>query len=497
MWFRFRGVGRGDFFALPLWPSRGSCYAWWKRNSQATALEGIGIVARASPLGWFFRAWFGPAPGGGSQKAPGGPWLTLFFAALFFVGWCFFLVVLTMFALPEWRVNQRFVPTRCTVLAKRLATQFAGGEPAYRPEILISYTVQGTTYSCWTYDITQAYWAEKEEVLAVLRRYRRHQQYRCWYDPADPRRAVLVRGFSGYVWLLLLLPSGLILVGGVGLAARLVSWRISAERRAALMQQAARSLPRLQNGSEPPPPCLPKDRKYTDSPGARLAYRLPLQNTTTWKVVAFGLGCLVWNGMATVFGTMAVNHLWRGHWDLWLLGAALVSLAVGLRMLLACLRQIGRLAVLGQTVIEVSDHPFRPGREYRLWVAQLGRLRLRVFRVLLVCYEVAVFRQGTDERTEVQLVFARELLRLQDVTVTAAEPLEAELSVTVPPGAMHSFRAEHGEIRWEVVVQGVPGLWPEFRREFPVLVYPPAPVPSAPPAPDAQPQEVIDPWTAR
>ncbi len=443
-------------------------------------------------LAWL---WHRSLAGGGASKTPGGPWLTLFFATLFFLGWCFFLVVLTMFALPEWQVNQRFVPTQCTVLAKRLAAQYAGGEPAYRPEILISYTVNGTTYSCWTYDITQAYRADREEVLAVLQRYRRHQQYRCWYDPADPRRAVLVRGFSGYVWLLLLLPVGLILVGGVGLVARLVSWRISAERRAALVQQAANTLPRLQNGHEPPPPCLPEDRRYTDSPGARLAYRLPLQNATTWKVIAFSVGCLVWNGMAAVFGTMAVNHLWRGRWDPWLLGAAVATLAVGLRMLLACLRQIGRLAVLGRTVVEVSDHPFRPGGEYRLWVAQLGRLRLQVFRVLLVCYEVAVFRQGTDERTETQLVYARELLRLQDVTVTAAEPLERELTVQIPSAAMHSFRAAHGEIRWEVVVQGAPGLWPEFRREFPVLVYPPAPRQGEDSPTPGEPQTATDPTT--
>ncbi len=454
-------------------------------------------MARAFLSGWFPRTWFRSVVGDGSDKAPGGPWLTLFFAALFFAGWCFFLVVLTVFALPEWRVNQRFVPTRCTVLAKRLAAQYAGGEPAYRPEILISYTVNGTTYSCWTYDITQAYRADREEVLAVLRRYRRHQRYRCWYDPADPRRAVLVRGFSGYVWLLLLLPVGLILVGGVGLAARLLSWRISAERRAALVQQAASSLPRLQNGSPSQPACIPNDPKYTDSPGARLAYRLPLQNTTTWKVAAFSLGCLAWNGMAVVLGTMAVDHAWRGDWDLWLLGAAVAALAVGLTMLLACLRQIGRLAVLGQTVVEVSDHPFRPGEEYRVWVAQLGRLRLQVFRVLLVCYEVAVFRQGTDERTETQLVFARELLRLQDVTVTAAEPLEREVSLRIPPGAMHSFRAAHGEIRWEVVVQGAPQLWPEFRREFPVLIYPPAPLPPDASGHDASPREISDPTTAR
>ncbi len=431
-------------------------------------------MARRSLFGRLLRAWFGGARGAGSGKAPGGPWLTLFFAALFFVGWCFFLVVLTMFALPEWQVNRRFVPTRCTVLAKRLAVQDAGGELAYRPEILISYTVNGTTYSCWTYDITQAYQADRDEVLAVLKRYRRHQQYRCWYDPDEPHRAVLVRGFSSYVLLLLLLPLGLILVGGVGLAARLISWRISAERRAALVQQAARSLPRLQNDhADSLPSCLPEDQKYTDSPGARLTYRLPPENATVWKVLAFSLGCLVWNGMAAVFATMAVNELWRGRWDLWLLGAAGATLAVGLRLLVACLRQIGRLAVLGRTVVEVSDHPFRPGQEYRLWVAQLGRLRLRVFRVLLVCYEVAVFRQGTDERTETQLVYARELLRLQNATVTAAEPLERELAVHIPAGAMHSFRAAHGEIRWEVIVQGAPELWPPFRHEFPVLVYPP------------------------
>ena len=44
--------------------------------------------------------------------------------------------------------------------------------------------------------------------------------------------------------------------------------------------------------------------------------------------------------------------------------------------------------------------------------------------------------------------------------------------MSVPAGAMHSFKADHNEINWMLVVEGDVAGWPDYKRSFPVIVRP-------------------------
>jgi hypothetical protein len=61
--------------------------------------------------------------------------------------------------------------------------------------------------------------------------------------------------------------------------------------------------------------------------------------------------------------------------------------------------------VIGTTLLEVSHHPFYPGGQYELFVAQTGRLDVRWLQVQLVCEEQAVYQQGTDTRRATARVY--------------------------------------------------------------------------------------------
>ena len=37
---------------------------------------------------------------------------------------------------------------------------------------------------------------------------------------------------------------------------------------------------------------------------------------------------------------------------------------------------------------------------------------------------------------------------------------------------MHSFKADHNEINWALVIEGDVAGWPNFKRSFPVIVRP-------------------------
>jgi hypothetical protein len=123
--------------------------------------------------------------------------------------------------------------------------------------------------------------------------------------------------------------------------------------------------------------------------------------------------------------------------------------------------------------VEISDHPLRPGEECRLFVSQAGRLKMNSLEVLLVCEEAATYRQGTDTRTETREVCRQEVFRREGFEVRHGMPFEAECELVVPAGAMHSFKADHNEVNWRLVVRGNAAGWPDYKRAFPVIIHPP------------------------
>ncbi len=408
----------------------------------------------------------------GSEKL-GSAGLLFFFAGLFFLGWLFLAVIFTMLAAPEWRANRRFTQTQCQVLKCRVGVSHRRAAPTYRPEIHIRYTVDQHEYQRWTYDITYAFSTSRERCENAIRQFTPGQTYPCWYDPKHPATVVLVRRYTSFVWLLLLLPAGLIAVGLAGLSWNVMNWGASPERRAAMAKRAAdMAAPAARAGFQNDYPTIPADSLLTDSPGTTLLYRLPLSNGGGRALVAIVLGCLLFNAMVAVFATLAVISFLEGEPE-WLLSAVtLLFLGIGGWLLTVCVRRLARAASVGRTLVEISDHPWRPGEAYQVLLDQFGRVTLRSLRMTLVCDEVATCQQGTNTHTESRRVFEQEILFERNVTIQPGLPYEVENDVGLPSGAMHSFRSPHNEINWKIVVEGRPQGWPGFERSFPLIVQP-------------------------
>jgi hypothetical protein len=147
-------------------------------------------------------------------------------------------------------------------------------------------------------------------------------------------------------------------------------------------------------------------------------------------------------------------------------------LGVGAALVVVFARLLRQTAGIGPTLLEISDHPLLPGKEYRLFLSQSGNLKLESITVLLACEEEAVFRQGTNARTESREVFCQSLYRRGGAVVRPGEPLEAECELAVPQQAMHSFRATHNQVQWKLIVRGEAAGWQGFQRSFPVVVRP-------------------------
>ena len=396
-------------------------------------------------------------------------------AAALVAGTIALVVVLVKVVIPEWRVNHQFVEHTCVVLQTRLAKQEGADGTLYRPEARIQYSVNGETYVTWTYSIRGRYTASRAEVEKILQSLEPGEEYTCWYDPADPSVAVLVQTYTWWSWLTLAIPGSFILIGIGGVVHSLMTWGKSAERQAAIAQRTAHGASfDPSRCSLPDFPYVPKPASITDSPGTTLAYRLPSVTGSGWKLLGGAAACLGWNGIVALFACVAISGFLEGRPD-WLLTVLVIPfLVVGGGIIVYFLRYVLVASAIGPTLVEISEQPLYPGNHYELFVSQTGRLRVKSLEVVLACEEQATFQQGTNTRRESLRVLEQPVYRREQFDVRHGVPFEARCLLEVPAGAMHSFKSEHNEISWKIIVKGEVDGWPSFSRSFPVIVYPPS-----------------------
>ena len=398
----------------------------------------------------------------------------LFFGTFLAVGCAALAFLLVVRVWPEWRANRQFVATTCIVLEKRVGDRPATeNEPAmYRPELRIRYQVddQEITQDDVS-DVTQLYSPDKAAAQAVVDEFEVGKEYPCWYDPLDPHRAVVLRGYSGWLYVSLLIPISFIVIGAGRLTYTLLHWNASAERLAAGGQRLAQNDRFETPSGDREFPSVPEDANQTNSPGTTLAYRLPIATNSGWTLFAAAAACLSWNAIVTAFVIMVASSFARGEPD-WTLALLVIPfLAGGIWLAVFLARQIFRMTGMGPTRIEISAHPLEPGRPYEVFLSQAGRLAMKSLEVWLVCDEKATYHQGTDTRTETRRVFQRRSF-VRDNFEIQGLPFESRCQFQIPPGAMHSFQAPHNEVNWKLIVKGSVVGWPDYERVFPIVVNP-------------------------
>jgi hypothetical protein len=430
-------------------------------------------------LAWYFR-YFEKKRGHRrtGSRIVGTAGEAIFFSVLVVLGVAGVLAGILLLVIPEWRVNHGFVETTCTVLKKEVG-ETAGpagkGKQAvlYRPDIKIQYEAHGIIYRPVTYDIHRAYTSNLAAAQTATAAFVERQEYPCWYDPANPGVAVLVRGYQWWSWLAFLVPGSFLAIGAGGLVLTLLHWGQSAERRAAIARRAqSGELFDPSTAAKPRFPNVPDWSEITSSPGTRLAYRLPLSRSPAWAMFGLMLAALLWNGIVWVFTAWAVGAFREGHPDWLLTFFTLPFFVVGVVLIVLFVRQSLLVTAIGPTLAEISAHPLLPGQAYGLFLSQSGRLTVNSLAAWLTCEEEATYQQGTNTRTEVREVYRQMLLRHESLEIRQDEPFEVECVLSIPPGAMHSFRANHNEVHWQVVVRGNTAQWPEYERTFPVIIAP-------------------------
>ena len=259
-----------------------------------------------------------------------------------------------------------------------------------------------------------------------------------------------------------------------GIVYRLWQLGASSERRAAIAKRAG-SFEIIGPTSDDAVdmPTVPVGKSLTDSPGERLTYRLASESGLGSEIVGPVVLALLWNAVWFVLLAVVVSGLWHSR-PRWVLTGLLIPFAgIGWWAFRHSITLLRKRVGMGATIVEISNHPLLPGEEYRVFVCQTGRLRLRKISVHLTCEEVTFYRQGTDVREERHEAFTQELLVETNVRVDPQAPWEQQLVFELPENVMHSFVGSHNAIRWKLVVSGESRPWPSFCQSFPVVVHPP------------------------
>jgi hypothetical protein len=287
-----------------------------------------------------------------------------------------------------------------------------------------------------------------------------------------PAAQVMFQPGFGF-WLMVLVTSSFTLIGGGGVIYTVLQIGTSAERRSAIVNKAGQiDLLGEGAGSSGDFPTIPRDTNITNSPGIRLAYRLPVAQGTVWALLIATASFLVCSGLATVLVTVAVRGHWKGRPDWFLSVLAIAMLGVAVWATYYVIYQLVRHTGIGPTTVEIARHPLYPGMNSELFVSQAGRLRMNELAVDLICQEETTFRQGTDIRTDHCRVHCQQVFSRQDFLVQPGKAFEHQCTVAVPPNVMHSFQANHNAVAWMLVVRVDAESWPVFERRFPVVVYP-------------------------
>jgi len=374
--------------------------------------------------------------------------------------------------------QEGFVAVWAKVLKKEVQEHYTGEGPLYEPRILAEYHLGDRQYQAW---ITPKHaplgtdlLSERKAADRVLRKFEIGEYRLVYVNPAEPLEAELLGEIPWWTALIAFIPISLIVLGGSGLVLALLHGRNDRGPFLRTWLPQKRRSPPMEDGTAGHLwPTIPRPLSPEESPGVRLAIRLPARPVGLAGTLVSLVACMLWNALSLTLAAWSGMSwwLWRADWSFFAFSLSLVLVGGFFAILL--LRHILRQWAVGITVMEISDQPLRPGERYQLYLAQFGSVRVNRLSISLVCEERTVFREGTETRIEVRQVQKFPLFRREAFLIKSGVPFEAFFDLELPPRVMHSFVSAHNQIAWALMLEEViPGM-PIVRRYFPVIVFPP------------------------
>ena len=182
-------------------------------------------------------------------------------------------------------------------------------------------------------------------------------------------------------WVMVLVLSSFVLLGGGGVIWTVLHASATRERRSSLARRAANlDLRGSADASDVPRAVysnIPSDANLTNSPGVKLSYRLPVVQSPAWRLIFASVFGLIWNISAAVLAFFAMKSVLSGRPEWFLVLFMIPFVAVGAWLVRDFVRQMLIHTGIGPTQVEISDHPLRPSAAYQVYLSQGGHLSMR------------------------------------------------------------------------------------------------------------------------
>jgi hypothetical protein len=422
----FVGIGGAGLFAIFV-PTR--------RNAEgAPAMKSLAAIAKKPGEG-FWLARFG-----------------LLFAGIGLVATWFFAVV----PLANFVAAKSWDAEACTVESSAVLSHRSDDGTTYSVDIFYHWDrgrgLERSSRYDFFFGATSGYEGKRE----IVGRHPRGAQAACWVHPQHTNEAVLERGLTPEAWFT---PLPLLFVfAGLFMFRR---GRTTSARRQRMRAQA-------QHGLGP----FPADDPILDVLPA-FEWGVPPvtleSESSRWARLAGSLlGTLFWNGIVSVFA----HQVWQGHAKGdpdWLLTLFLMPfLLIGIALPFAVVHSLMVLRNARPRLVAGTRTP-RLGERLELRWSLEGRTRaLRRVQIRLVGCEKATYQVGTRSHTQEETFFDRAFVDLPAPSCT----LGGQASIEIPSAAIHSLKAPHNEVVWELRFEGEIERWPDVKETYSLVVLP-------------------------
>ncbi|MDO4570477.1 MAG: hypothetical protein Q4D38_08845 [Planctomycetia bacterium] len=354
------------------------------------------------------------------------------------------------------------------------------GEAFYQPEFLISYQVGENSYKNWATPLqsvtNRMKFATREEAEAFRDLWVSEGQ-RCCYDPENPDKVVIFRDRSWENFFSLVIPVSFLVmgIGTLGHSITTTRWG-SKEYSAANLRPAERNSAKF--GAETSEEFrelvgVPSAAEIMDSPGIRLAYRLPMVDSPAFELAALIVATLVWNLLTISLLVYISGMLSSGELNVFWILYAFPFAAVDVWLTFFAWKKLIAASIIGPTIVEIDHFPLENGDAAQMFVSQGASRKIYWLNIILICEEEAVFTHGTNTRRERKRVYQELIYGEEGLHLSHEKPFDIEASLQIPLNAMHSFVSPHNQVNWKILIQGAAAGCEMFERYFPIIVCPP------------------------
>ena len=406
--------------------------------------------------------------------------------AMFLLGGCLTLWLLFLQPLQQLLKARSWTSTECKIIQSSVEVITTSDGTSYQPRIGYEYQADCKRQTSDRYSFFKMSsgrrWAEK-----IVAKYKTGTTHPCYYDPANPSEAVLLREFSGLgFWFGALFPS-LFIGGGMLLAFGSRAYKpkqlppLSTEdslRENRLLNEAVGQTAATRTSHDSYPlreaqSTLPdsQTKRATPSPYSEWAnwqkfagpQKLEPVIPRTGAALGLAIFALIWNIVTGLFLYEPIKRL-----DWFSIIFMLPFLAFGIILVgSAC---YAFLRLFNPTVeLALSEGAVPLGDSFDVAWELKGRVaRVKELVISAVGEEQATYTRGTDTKTDKRVFKTIEVTR----TSAVAEMQFGTATVVIPLETMHSHFGKKNKIVWKLVVQGEIPFFPNLQEEFEFRVIP-------------------------